>query len=365
MASLRKRTWKTKKGETVRWELSYMVDGIQYKKTFKKKPTPQEMAEVTQTVTQNPTIKEWVREYLDNHCKMHCKESTLETYENYYKVAVTGLYRYHIKNFKRRDIEKFIIELKYKKAPKTVNNLLVFIKAFLNYAVENKIISENPAAKIKQIPLRKDSVKSLSDEGGRCFLEVLEEKPLWINAFFSLLFYTGMRISENIALEWKDFDFENNTIDVNKQFYRYRVTPTKNYETRIIEMPEPLKEILLRYKASIQNTDYLVFLSAEEKHISVNNMRERHFRKIIEEVEERLDIDLSDVTPHCLRHTHATYLLSNGIPLIYVSKRLGHKDCKTTLNIYNHVLQSDNSKALELLNKIKQSENRAKKLKTQ
>lgn len=362
MASLRKRTWQTKNGITTRYELSYMIDGKQYKKTFKKKPTPQEMAEVTETTTNNPTVKEAIREYLDNHCKLHCKESTLETYENYYKVALIPLYKYKLKNLKRRDVEKFVIELKDIKAAKTVNNLLVFIKAFLNYAVENKIITENPAAKIKQIPLKRDAVKALSEEEMNCFIEKAGNQKLWVNVFFVLLVLTGIRISESIALEWSDFDFEKDTIDINKQFYRYRITPTKNYETRIIDMPHTLKLLLLKLKEI--STSELVF-SSNGKHINVNNMRERHFRHIIEEVEEELDIDLSEITPHCLRHTHATYLLSNGIPLIYVSKRLGHKDCKTTLNIYNHVLQSDNTKAINLLNKIKQSEIRAKKIKTQ
>lgn len=362
MASLRKRTWQTKNGITTRYELSYMTDGKQYKKTFKKKPTPQEMAEVTETTTNNPTVKEAIREYLDNHCKLHCKESTLETYENYYKVALIPLYKYKLKNLKRRDVEKFVIELKDKKAAKTVNNLLVFIKAFLNYAVENKAITENPAGKIKQIPLKRDAVKALSEEEMNCFIEKAGNQKLWVNVFFVLLVLTGIRISESIALEWSDLDFEKDTIDINKQFYRYRITPTKNYETRIIDMPHTLKLLLLKLKEI--STSELVF-SSSGKHINVNNMRERHFRHIIEEVEEELDIDLSEITPHCLRHTHATYLLSNGIPLIYVSKRLGHKDCKTTLNIYNHVLQSDNTKAINLLNKIKQSEIRAKKIKTQ
>lgn len=81
----------------------------------------------------------------------------------------------------------------------------------------------------------------------------------------------------------------------------------------------------------------------------LNNLRDRHFKNIIE---EELDIDLSGITPHALKHTHTTYLLSNGIPLIYVSKRLGHRDYKTTLNIYNHFLKTDTEQALNLLNKI-------------
>ena len=350
MAGLRKRTWNTKNGITTRWELSYVVNGVQYKKTFKKKPTPLEMAEVTQTVTVNPYLKDFIIEYINNHCRLHCKESTVETYLNYYKNALKPLYGYKIKNIKRRDLEQFILLMKNEKAAKTVNNILVFIKAFLNYAVENKILIENPSKGIKQIPLESKKVKTLNEEQSNYFLKLLQKKPLWINTFFSIMYYTGMRISECIALEWKDIN--NNYITVNKQFYRYRITPTKNYETRIIEMPEPLIKIISEYKKSLKESPHGIMFSLNGKYISVNNMRERHFKYLIEAIENELNVDLSDITPHCLRHTHATYLLSNGIPLIYVSKRLGHKDCKTTLNIYNHILQSDSSKAITLLNKI-------------
>lgn len=209
------------------------------------------------------------------------------------------------------------------------------------------------------MPLQYDTVKTLSEEQSECFLKILEQKPIWINAFFSLLYHTGMRISECIALKWSDIDFDNNLIKINKQHYRYRVTTTKNYATREIDMPHPLKQTLLKYFQIPRGSELL--FSSSGKHISVNNMRERHFRQIIKEVENKLGTDLSTLTPHCLRHTHATYLLSHGIPLIYVSRRLGHKDCKTTLITYNHVLPSDCQKALEVMNNLNQSEIRAKK----
>lgn len=352
MAGLRKRTWQTKNGITTRWELSYMIDGKQYKKTFKKKPTPQEMAEVTQVIVYNPTVKDFIKDYLENNTKLHCKSSTYETYENYYKVALVPLYRHKIKDLKRRDIENYILNLKEEKAAKTVNNILVFIKAFLNYAIENKIIIDNPAAKIKQLPLKKEQVKVLTKEQLECFRKKLKIKPFWVMVFFSILADSGMRISECIALEWSDIDFDKKTIKISKQYYRYRLTSTKNYETREIDIPDNLVSLLQQYRNQKKNDDPLLFSFSPGKYINVNNLREKYFSELLEEVEEELNIDLIGITPHCLRHTHATYLLSNGIPLIYVSKRLGHRDCKTTLNIYNHVVETDNEKALKLLNKI-------------
>ena len=167
-----------------------------------------------------------------------------------------------------------------------------------------------------------------------------------------ILLHMGLRISECIALEWGDVDFKKARLNINKQFYRYRITPTKNYETRILDIPLFLLELLKElYKTK---TSDLVFNSSliNGKHVNVNNMRDRHFRSIINNVEEELDIDLDEITPHCLRHTHATFLLQNGVPVVAVSKRLGHRDCKTTLNIYNHCMPTDNEKIINLLDSL-------------
>ena len=75
-------------------------------------------------------------------------------------------------------------------------------------------------------------------------------------------------------------------------------------------------------------------------------------------IEKELNCSMRGITPHCLRHTHASTLLSNGIPIKYVSKRLGHKSQKTTLNIYDHVLKCDIEKALVLLNRLGTSQSK-------
>ncbi len=358
MASLRKRIWETKKGKSVRWELSFMKDGIQRKKTFKKKPTPEEMAQVTKTNSKNPILKFAFLDYIENNCALHCKDSTIETYMTYYKTALKPLYPLKVKSVTKRNIERFIIAYKEQNVPKTVNNLLVFIKAFFNYQIELKNISENPAKKIKPLPLEKKDTKAMNENERECFEKYAKGSPPWVYLFFMTMLYMGIRISECAALEWNDIDLKNKTMSINKQFYRQRITSTKNYETRVISMPDFLVEL---YKIQTIESN-LVFNAPTQigKHVNVNNIREHHFKNIVLKMEEGLEKDLSWLTPHCLRHTHATYLLSRSVPVKYVSERLGHKDCDITLNIYNHALPSDDKKAMEILNKIKQSENRAK-----
>ena len=72
---------------------------------------------------------------------------------------------------------------------------------------------------------------------------------------------------------------------------------------------------------------------------------------------------------HSLRHTHATFLLQNGVPINYVSEQLGHSTPQTTVNVYGHVLPRINNQAMELFKNLKKSQknriNFSERVKTQ
>ena len=69
-------------------------------------------------------------------------------YKNYKEVALKTLHYKKVKSLDRNELSKFFIDLKEKKAPKTYNNILMFLKGFFNYMVELKIITGNPIKKI-------------------------------------------------------------------------------------------------------------------------------------------------------------------------------------------------------------------------
>lgn len=363
MASFSKRTWTTKKGVVkTAWEFSYYKDGIRYRKTFKKKPTLDEMNEVTKTTSKNPYFKEALECYI-NELSLHCKESTIETYNNYKKVSLSPLFLYKIKSLKSEILIDFLKDFKEKHKPKTYNNLLMFLKGFLEFCVDKKYISQNPIKKQKSIRIPDTPADAMNQELTELFIKHSKNTPFWVYVFFMILLYMGLRISECVALNRADIDLSNAKMNINKQFYRGRATSTKNYATRVIDIPQNLIRLLKVYlRITAKYNSPLLFNAPTEtgKYCNVNNIREHHFRNIVQAMENELDRDLSYITPHILRHTHATYLLSKGIQLKYVSERLGHKNAKTTLNVYNHVLPTDNKKAMELLNNINSRKKDAK-----
>ncbi|EGQ3431615.1 tyrosine-type recombinase/integrase, partial [Staphylococcus pseudintermedius] len=67
-------------------------------------------------------------------------------------------------------------------------------------------------------------------------------------------------------------------------------------------------------------------------------------------------LGIKKITSHAIRHTHCSFLLSKGVSIQYISKRLGHKNIKVTLEVYSHLLEEsfeeENKKAVSLLNVI-------------
>ena len=74
-----------------------------------------------------------------------------------------------------------------------------------------------------------------------------------------------------------------------------------------------------------------------------------------EEKKEREKYNLTDIRLHDFRHSHASLLIHSGINILAISKRLGHEDVKTTLNIYAHLYDSENEKLINKLNELTQN----------
>lgn len=354
--SIRKRTWTNKDGTTTtRYVYDYFVEGVRKRKSFDHKPTIKELAGLEDTINKNPYFKDAFNDFLNSR-SLYCKESSVETYRNCINGYLKPLFLYRVKDFKLVNAEKFILSIKDKYSPATVNYLILLLRALYKHLIKNKIVCENPFKEIKRIQSRKYKVKAFTGTQIDCFIKHASVRPFWVFVFFMTLLHQGIRISECIALEWDDIDFKEKTMTINKQYYRKKITSTKNYESRTIDIPDVL--LVLLKKLYQKRTSHLVFNSPIKNgdYVCVQALRVHHFKNIISDMEEDLNETLEGITPHSLRHTHATYLLTNGIPLIAVSKRLGHRNCNTTLSVYNHCMPQDNVKIINLLNLIDMSQ---------
>ena len=356
MAGIRKRLWKNKSGVHSCYEITFSVDGKKYRKSgYKTKLDAQlDLKNVVKNTDTDITFGLLANEYLNRHCELNCKQSTKNLYDCYLNCNLDSLKKKYAKEICKRDIENLVLNLKSKGlVNKSINGIITFVQAILNYGVENKFLNENPILKFKRLPQIKPPIHFLTEKQITTFLDVCKEFAPKYYAFFSTAIYTGMRRGELLALEWSDIDFKKHRIKINKQIYKGVKQATKTNKERVIDIPDNLVNILIEHKKSNNILSKLVFHS-NGKPLHPYTMESVYFHPLIKKCNEVLDEEnqIEKIRFHDLRHTYATYLLSNGVPVKYIQEQLGHSTARMTLDTYASFMPSVKFGALDLLKNI-------------
>lgn len=202
-----------------------------------------------------------------------------------------------------------------------------------------------PNALLKVEPIRnteqKKEMNIWTKDEFETFIHVVDD-PIY-RCLFRFLYITGCRKGEALALTPKDLNPLNCTVSITKSLTRkvdgraYAITSPKNMASnRIIDLPRSIMDDLIALTPRDSN-----FLFGGDKPLADNTVN-RRFRQWAEMS------GVKRIRIHDLRHSSASYLLSEGVTVVAVSKRLGHSDIEQTLNTYSHVLPRDN----ERINKL-------------
>jgi len=161
-----------------------------------------------------------------------------------------------------------------------------------------------------------------------------------------ILFFTGMRIGELLALKWEDVDFKTDTISINKTISVGTIgTPKTISSDRDIEMLPQAKEFFIkqRFFTGIKNT--FVFLNNKQSHYTQTSALYGRFVSLLKKLK------LEHRSLHSARHTFASMMLNNNIDTMWVSATLGHENVKITLEIYAHFLPRKEKMKIDFLEK--------------
>lgn len=199
----------------------------------------------------------------------------------------------------------------------------------------------------------KEQCKELIEESRRIY-DYNNKNVYRLGELVPFLIFTGLRIGEAIALEWKDIDYKHKTITVNKNVVEVKSKETGKYilekqdstktdsSTRIIPISNNAMECIKNLK-EINGDKRFIFASQTGQYISPSNFN-RMFRGIQKALNYEVTLGL-----HSLRHTFATLMLNNGIDVKIVSELLGHSNVSVTYNIYIHTIQSQKIKAINII----------------
>ncbi len=212
------------------------------------------------------------------------------------------------------DLKKYMSEKLSDNASMSIILFLSAIKySFTNILKKDLTIGIKRPKREKKIPtvLSKDEVKVL--------LNNCDSKKSKL--MLSLLYATGMRVSELVDLKISNLQFDENTGIIRQ---------AKGKKDRIFNIPNFLKEDMLNQVESQK-------LIKQEHLFSGPNGRlsERNIQKIVQGLTKRAGIK-KEVHPHTLRHSFATHLLENGVDIRIIQKLLGHSSISTT-ELYTHI----------------------------
>ena len=205
----------------------------------------------------------------------------------------------------------------------------------------------NPCKKVKR--MGSDDNRSLdfwTTEEYQRFIQTVEPEDKYY-IIFEILFWTGCRIGELLALTKGDIDFERNRISITKTYYRTGrkdmiTEPKTKQSVRMIEIPEFLKQEIKTF------VDHQYGLPDDERLFPIVQEAVQHKMKRHMEI-----AGVKKIRVHDLRHSHVAYLIHKGIEPLLIKERVGHKDIRITLNTYGHLYPNQQRKVADMLDNEK------------
>lgn len=298
--------------------------------------------------------------------------NTLETYTYSLEGRILpSLGHYKMEDITHVHINDFLESLENVISSATIKKYYNILSSIFKLAKKNEIIKNNPMekAEIPSVKYKEGEVYN-SKELKHLYQLLNKEENKQMVLIIKMALKTGMRKGELLALQWDDIDFNTNTIHV-----RHSLSYTKDNGYFLkdpktkgsIRKVAPPKKLMAELKKHIykKKTDrmeaaelweggkyYFVFSSTMGKPFNLdvpNRWWTRFLTRVNRELKKNDQPQLKKIRFHDLRHTAATDLINKGANIHSISKRLGHANIKTTMNIYGHYLEEADQQIADML----------------
>ncbi|QZY56825.1 site-specific tyrosine recombinase XerD [Crassaminicella profunda] len=264
------------------------------------------------------------------HYLVHEKEVSKNTLESYKRdisqfiAFLEGRNIQYMKEVNKTTIITYLLYLqKSGKATSTISRNLASIRSFSQFLLNEQYIDKDPTIHLESPKSEKRLPAILTLKEVELLLgqpDENSEKGIRDKAMLELLYATGMRVSELVAL-----DYFHANLDM-----AYIKCCNNHSKERIIPIGSMAKKALERYIKTVRKN---IIKEETEEALFVNyygrRLTRQGFWKIIKKYTQKAKID-KKITPHTLRHSFATHLLQNGADLKSVQEMLGHSDISTT-----------------------------------
>lgn len=359
-------------------------------------------------------LDQWIEMECKLSCKEVTVNGYKKKIRLYIKPA---LGEYRLKFITKNILQEFITKMYNDGfSTNTISSIKGILSKSFTFAVDRHYLMTSPATRLitptnlqpnkptrqkQHIYLTKEQIDS-----------IFARFPEGTTAYIPLMiaYHTGLRLGEIYGLVWEDIDFKNKTLAVNRQVQWYQGERTQEEKKRtngtsesngywyfsepkyksyrIIDLDDVILEILQTELAKQQKakayydeyythyfttnmldfggtkptykvqpinqimnqktTNEVHFICRRENGTYVNPRTTQHISSIVHR-----QLNIPDYDTYSFRHTHGTMLIENGADMVYVQRRLGHKDISVTMNIYtNHLTEKIKSRNNSMLNNM-------------
>lgn len=302
-----------------------------------------------------------VRQFLEawlTDANARLRPRTAQRYESLIRLhVVPTLGDVSLRKLTPQHLSSLYAELLAKQSPASVAQLHAVLFGAFRLAMRWNLIGRNPAEAVQAPKVQRREMSVLTPEQAQTLMGA--DDPL--SCLYVLALTTGMRQGELLALRWRDVDLDAGIIRVNRNLVRIKgawllADVKRAASRRQIQVGrlaiDALKAHRIRSAETLLSLGHriddatLIFTNANGDPLNGYHITERAFKPLLRR------LGLPSVRFHDLRHTAASLMLSQGIRVDLVSRRLGHSTPAVTLSIYAHLMPGDEAEAVRRLDAV-------------
>jgi integrase len=291
------------------------------------------------------TVGQFLERWLADSVKPNRRPKTYAGYEGNVRLHITPfLGRLPLARLTPLDVQRLMVRLRDNGlSPRSIQYVRATLRAGLQQALKWGLVARNAAALVNPPRVERDEVEPLTPDEARRLLENVRDDRL--SALYSVAMALGLRQGEALGLRWEDVDLTEGQLHVRVQLQRvdgeFGLAEVKTRRSkRPIDLPAPLIDQLRAYRARQLQERLLMGERWEDHGLVFTTMWgtplhrsdvTRRFQRILKRAW------LPRKRFHDLRHTCASLLLAQGVPLHEVSELLGHSGIQITKDVYGHL----------------------------
>ncbi len=317
------------------------------------------------------TVGQWAEKWLE----LYKSDKAYNTYAMYKRTInnhiIPAFGNTRLSSLKKHQIQELLNDTVKSGRYRTAKLIKLTIQQIIKQALIEEYIYKDVTLGLSLPQEQRKEKRSLTD--GEKKLIQNADLDLKERAFVDLLYYTGVRRGEALALMINDIDFVNRKLNINKTLVikdsesEIKHSPKTKAGNREIPIPDKLMESLKQY---IQNINTVYLFTQKDGGIMSRSAFRRFWDKIIDKLNiaaggtkyrrkdlqngegsKPLKLIASDISPHLFRHTYATNLYYAGVDVKTAQYLLGHSSIQMTMDIYTHLDENRVSEAADKLNK--------------